>query len=235
MRQNRAKTESQLGSMRHLPKRSLSFTRGRIYQTHPTNIMARNPDTQIDVAARASKLNRTLKWTAFISIFVGFMIFWFSYYAYHNLVRPQKGDHITFEMYAQLFKILSGIVFLALPLIGAFLIYSSLVVLHCWRKCTPHRTTRTVSLSIGSRSWDALSDAAARCFPGGRFEALVHSQKDKKPKRDTFRLLNKAWRRPTLAEAIQPLPSAMRRLTAVFGMGTGRTTALWSPENHYRS
>ena len=39
----------------------------------------------------------------------------------------------------------------------------------------------------------------------------------------------KEWRLPTLAEAIQLLPSAMQCLTAVFGMGTGRTTALWPP------
>jgi hypothetical protein len=40
------------------------------------------------------------------------------------------------------------------------------------------------------------------------------------------RLLLKAWRQPTLAESIKPLPSARLRLTAVFGMGTGRATAL---------
>src|SRR5713226_14565 len=40
----------------------------------------------------------------------------------------------------------------------------------------------------------------------------------------------KIWRQPTLAEAIQPLPSARLRLTAEFGMGSGRTTALWPPK-----
>ena len=39
------------------------------------------------------------------------------------------------------------------------------------------------------------------------------------------------WRLPTLAEAIQPLPLAMQRLTAVFGMGTGRATAVLPPLN----
>ncbi len=43
--------------------------------------------------------------------------------------------------------------------------------------------------------------------------------------------LIKNWRLPTLAEAIQPLPSAMQRFTTVFGMGTGGTTALLPPEN----
>ena len=40
----------------------------------------------------------------------------------------------------------------------------------------------------------------------------------------------KTWRQPTLAEARQPLPSARRRLTAVFGMETGRSAALWPPK-----
>ena len=43
--------------------------------------------------------------------------------------------------------------------------------------------------------------------------------------------IQKIWRQPTLAEARQPLPSAMRRLTAEFGMGSGRTTASWPPKN----
>lgn len=41
----------------------------------------------------------------------------------------------------------------------------------------------------------------------------------------------KEWRRPTLAEPIGLLPSAQQCLTAVFGMGTGRTTAVLSPKN----
>ena len=40
---------------------------------------------------------------------------------------------------------------------------------------------------------------------------------------------NLPWRRPTLAQAIQALPSALQRFTAVFGMGTGGTTAVMSP------
>jgi hypothetical protein len=42
--------------------------------------------------------------------------------------------------------------------------------------------------------------------------------------------LLKDWRRPTLAEPIELLPSARQRLTAVFGMGTGRTTAVLPPK-----
>ena len=52
----------------------------------------------------------------------------------------------------------------------------------------------------------------------------------KKPKR-TFRLLERIWRQPTLAEPIGLLPSARLCLTAEFGMGSGRTTALWPPKN----
>jgi hypothetical protein len=38
------------------------------------------------------------------------------------------------------------------------------------------------------------------------------------------------WRRPTLARPVAVLPSGLQRFTAVFGMGTGGTTALLSPE-----
>ena len=41
------------------------------------------------------------------------------------------------------------------------------------------------------------------------------------------------WRLPTLAEPIEPLPSAALRLTAEFGMGSGRTAALRPPEKLY--
>src|SRR5438477_12191649 len=44
------------------------------------------------------------------------------------------------------------------------------------------------------------------------------------------RLFLKDWRQPTLAESIKPLPSARLCLTAEFGMGSGRTTALWPPK-----
>src|ERR1041385_1536328 len=49
--------------------------------------------------------------------------------------------------------------------------------------------------------------------------------------RTKFRRFLKNWRRPTLAESIKPLPSARLCLTAEFGMGSGRTTALWPPRN----
>ncbi len=39
------------------------------------------------------------------------------------------------------------------------------------------------------------------------------------------------WQRPTLAQPIAALPSALRRFTSVFGMGTGGTTALRPPDH----
>jgi hypothetical protein len=44
----------------------------------------------------------------------------------------------------------------------------------------------------------------------------------------------KIWRQPTLAEPIEPLPLAMLCLTAEFGMGSGRATALWPPKKCFR-
>ena len=38
------------------------------------------------------------------------------------------------------------------------------------------------------------------------------------------------WRCPTLTWGIPTLPSALRHFTSEFGMDSGRTTALWSPE-----
>ena len=62
-------------------------------------------------------------------------------------------------------------------------------------------------------------------------------QKNKKakPDKNPTSPFKKNWRQPTLAEPIEPLPSARLCLTAVFGMGTGRTTALWPPKNDLES
>ena len=38
------------------------------------------------------------------------------------------------------------------------------------------------------------------------------------------------WRRPTLARPVAVLPLGLQRFTSVFGMGTGGTTTLLSPE-----
>ena len=38
------------------------------------------------------------------------------------------------------------------------------------------------------------------------------------------------WQRPTLARPVVKLPSALQRFTSVFGMGTGGSTALRSPD-----
>src|SRR5436305_1015892 len=53
----------------------------------------------------------------------------------------------------------------------------------------------------------------------------------KKKSRNMISVRCENWRQPTLAQAIQALPSARLRLTAEFGMGSGRTTALWPPKN----
>ena len=71
-----------------------------------------------------------------------------------------------------------------------------------------------------------------RCYLGvfrGHSPGPGPKKQIKKPGREPG-LFYLIWRRPTLAEAIQPLPSARGRLTAVFGMGTGRTTPLGSPK-----
>src|SRR5205809_3103179 len=52
----------------------------------------------------------------------------------------------------------------------------------------------------------------------------------KKGRNDIVSAFLKNWRRPTLAESIKLLPSARLCLTAEFGMGSGRTTALWPPK-----
>ena len=39
-----------------------------------------------------------------------------------------------------------------------------------------------------------------------------------------------AWRRPTLTGGNPQLPSALKSLTSVFGMGTGVTSSLSSPD-----
>src|SRR5699024_3155170 len=46
--------------------------------------------------------------------------------------------------------------------------------------------------------------------------------------------IKKAWRRPTLAETKSRLPSALKRLTAVFEMGTGVTSSLELPDQQPR-
>ena len=45
------------------------------------------------------------------------------------------------------------------------------------------------------------------------------------------------WQRPTLAQPRDALPSGLQRFTSVFGMGTGGSTALGSPEcePHFRA
>ena len=108
------------------------------------------------------------------------------------------------------------------------------------------RTGRMFTLSLreragvrGKRLWcipqpPPEKDSALENFQPRR-NAEKRSMKFFQPKGRNFSessglFAGKIWRQPTLAESIKPLPSARLCLTAVFGMGTGRTTALWPPK-----
>ncbi len=93
--------------------------------------------------------------------------------------------------------------------------------------------TRRVNLHRCNLQWHGPSHqelAPPGKLPNCRFED--ESWVSAKRPKPAFRPFRKNWRQPTLAEAIQPLPSAMLCLTAVFGMGTGRTTASWPPRKN---
>ena len=65
----------------------------------------------------------------------------------------------------------------------------------------------------------------------------VHRQTTDKTKGPVFRLslslLFDAWQFPTLAWGDPTLPSALRRFTSEFGMGSGGTTALLPPDKFF--
>src|SRR6185436_2960339 len=92
-----------------------------------------------------------------------------------------------------------------------------------WMDCAKTRwPTKTMLAKVGLPS---------RRHRGKPTDLINHPFRERRTKKAEtrggnlgFYILN-IWRQPTLAEAIQPLPSARLRLTAVFGMGTGRTTA----------
>ena len=58
---------------------------------------------------------------------------------------------------------------------------------------------------------------------------INHYAERTKGRRRAFFCIKKGRRRPTLAWAGPTLPSAMKPLTSVFGMGTGITASLWPP------
>ena len=66
--------------------------------------------------------------------------------------------------------------------------------------------------------------------PGGRAARLTAKHQNKRPGLSTepFVLFD-AWQFPTLAWGDPTLPSALRRFTSEFGMGSGGTTALLPP------
>ena len=70
----------------------------------------------------------------------------------------------------------------------------------------------------------------ARRTPGLQFAGDEHPlarylHKQKKPGALFPRHRALTWQRPTLAQPIDALPSALQRFTSVFGMGTGGATA----------
>ena len=59
--------------------------------------------------------------------------------------------------------------------------------------------------------------------------AIALPQKKYTERKAVKKKAKKPRQRPTLAQALQALPLATQRLTAEFGMGSGRTTASGSP------
>src|ERR1700730_5584778 len=76
------------------------------------------------------------------------------------------------------------------------------------------------------RGFDHLPDG----FPACRVLCSSRRRQNKTPSTFGDMLGALFWRRPTLARPIAVLPSGLQRFTSVFGMGTGGTTALVSPE-----
>ena len=70
------------------------------------------------------------------------------------------------------------------------------------------------------------------CLPESLFNQQRTLTKLKKDQHSAD--LSFAWRRPTLTGGNPQLPSALKSLTSVFGMGTGVTSSL-SPPNIYRN
>ena len=94
-------------------------------------------------------------------------------------------------------------------------------------------STSTGYASMPLTAAEQTLESMGELWPRLVLSAMRLSQsKEKEPRPQKVNaVLKKNWRQPTLAEAIQPLPSARQCLTAVFGMGTGRTTASWPPKN----
>ena len=62
-------------------------------------------------------------------------------------------------------------------------------------------------------------------FAGDEHPRAQYLHKQKKPSALFPRHRALTWRRPTLAQPRDALPSALQRFTSVFGMGTGGSTA----------
>ncbi len=81
------------------------------------------------------------------------------------------------------------------------------------------------------RTFSGLRVATPVCSPGKRSatgEIDAHTAKNPAPFGTGFFLFD-AWQFPTLTWGDPTLPSALRRFTSEFGMGSGGTTALSPP------
>ena len=68
------------------------------------------------------------------------------------------------------------------------------------------------------------------------YEQMVSKKRNKREKSELTRSLltyKKIWRIPIFTGSNPQLSSALLSLTSVFGMGTGVTSAISSPENYY--
>ena len=90
----------------------------------------------------------------------------------------------------------------------------------------PHNTGAS---SLGSRDFsDTLYRYRLMLHPPDVVNKTL--TKTKNPKLLSEPGVHQLWQCPTLAQPLDALPSGLQRFTSVFGMGTGGTTALGSPE-----
>ncbi len=109
------------------------------------------------------------------------------------------------------------------------------------RPCRKNATDARHSAGESTRPDRKTAHRAAAC--PDRYPVMPASRPhSKKPPALTGGSLCDAWQFPTLAWGDPTLPSALRRFTSEFGMGSGGTTALSppgkffsSPPSHYRA
>jgi hypothetical protein len=97
---------------------------------------------------------------------------------------------------------------------------------------SPISVMPTVNPSIGVRQTDRQETrpTSASIFEDEHEIEDDSDQKQKNPRLLSEPGVHRLWQCPTLAQPLDALPSGLQRFTSVFGMGTGGTTALGSPE-----